>query len=419
MNKNIALLINLTQTWASRGTYALASLILLLVITTSCDRRPLELEDPATGDYAKILLLTDWKNLGEVPTGMTAIFFPEDGSQPTTIMTNNIGRNIVRLKRGTYKILIFNQSIYEFGSMSFADMGKFETALARLNQLNGNSTSTAADYTWFRSVCHNQDSIDMAVRSPELFNADRITYEVTPEICARQKYIEENPSGWGDIVEEFADTIFSIPPPVPPTMYIKVRVKGLNNAYQVKGYITNMAKADYFGPWYNNEEKAIHVLGNWTLAADAGDKTRGYSTTSFRCFGVPGLRVSTADNMHTSRYWEEEYKASRMSARALTASEYTRALDVIDYGRNMLYLEYLLKDGQTHKHFAFDVTDFITYTEGQLRLDLVLDLDPNAPGGSDTPPVILPDVPDVIGSGGAGFDATVEDWKHEDHNISF
>ncbi len=88
---------------------SLALLLLVLVAAvTSCHRRPLE-DEFEEGEYAEILLQTDWKLLDEKPTGISAYFFPEDGSSPTQLMSNNIWENTVRLRRGRYKVLVFNQ----------------------------------------------------------------------------------------------------------------------------------------------------------------------------------------------------------------------------------------------------------------------------------------------------------------------
>lgn len=86
-------------------------IVIVIVNAVSCSRRPLEEEAP-TGSYADILLMTDWKLLPETPTGISAIFYPDDGSTPVRIMANNIKQNVVRLRRGTYHVIVFNQSEY-------------------------------------------------------------------------------------------------------------------------------------------------------------------------------------------------------------------------------------------------------------------------------------------------------------------
>lgn len=378
------------------------AILFLAVLIASCDRRPLE-DVWSTGDYADILLVTDWSQLEEVPTGLTAIFYPDNGGEPISIVSNNIRQNVVRLPRGSYHMLVFNQSVYEFGSMSFSGMDKFDTACATLQQLTTNSSVTAADYRWLSTMLTQRDSLDMAARTPEPFNADRLVYEVTEDMCKRQYYketgIAQNIPVW-DLPEpeEYVDTIFSTPPPVPPTLHVKVRVKGINNAYQVRAYITNMARSDLFGPHVNTSEPAIHVMSDWKISTNPDNVKLGEITSSIRCFGVPEMKVTETDIY-------KGYDKPAPTGRAGTG---------VDYGENFLVLDFLLKDGKTHSQFVFEVSDDITYDEDALRLDVELEV-----GTGGDFPVILPDVPDVIGSGGAGFDATVEDWKHEDHTIGF
>lgn len=416
-------------------------LVLLLVLVSlglaSCERRPLEEEWQSNG-YAEILLITDWEKLlpYETPTGLTAIFYPTAGGNPVTVMSNNTYQNVVRLGRGKYDVLVFNQSIYEFGSMTFTDMNAFATACANLNPLTAGNTLTAADYKWLSQVLSSPDSVALGMREPEYFHADRFQYEVTEELCMRQFYKENGVVGvdvpvWDvPTAEEYVDTIFSTPPPVPPTLYARVRVKGLNNVHQVRAYITDMARADRFGPHVNTDESALHVISNWGVHANPGDKTRGIIEGSVRCFGLPTQIVTHNDFNHlvtdqlagapSSKAVVDHRSPSKVVMDHWTPDE-RRPHTLIDYGRNILYLEVLLRDGKTHCTFAFDVTDRIIYTEEELRLDIVLEIGdyPGAIGGDDDYPIVLPDVPDVIGSGGAGFDATVEDWKNEDHTIYF
>lgn len=377
----------------------LTLIILTFVTALSCTRRPLE-EQWEKGNYAEILLLTNWELLKEeVPTGMTAMFYPIDGSTPTVIMTNQIQRNIVRLNKGKYHVLIFNQSVYEFGSMNFSYMEHFETACAALNQLSPNSTLTADDYRWLQTMLHDPDSLKHAVRQPEPFNADRFEYEVTDDMCRRQYYkdqgiLTKTPFPEFPTLDAYVDTINSTPPPVPPTLHVKAHIKGIQNAYQVKGYITNMAHANLFGLHTNTEETAIHVLGTWQITKDGPESTTGVITSNVRCFGVPTMKV-TGDLY---------FDFGKRSA--------TRGLVPHDYGDNILVLDFHLRDN-THRAHSFVVTHDLTYDEEVLRLDVELGIDEQ---GKD---IILPDVPDIIGDGGAGFDATVEDWKHEDHTVSF
>lgn len=373
---------------------ALASLVLFITtIFSSCDRRALEEENLATGEYADILLLTDWSLLPEVPTGMTAIFYPTDGSTETVVMSNNTVGNVVRLKKGKYKALVFNQSIYEFGSMTFYGMNRFESALVKGVSLNETvSQETVADLAWFKNVVHsNPDSISKVIRSLQPFNSDRFTYEVTNEMCLRQykKELGQAMDPWEGVnPAAFVDTIRSTPPPVAPNMHITIHVRGIHNLYRVRAYISNMALADLFGLHRNTGDDAIQILSDWKVRVSEDDKKRGDVKTSFRTFGTPSMLVTESD--------------VNIDYGPRAASDDSRAYN----GENKLFVQFELRDAKTVITHMFDVTKDIVYIKDELTLMVELDI--------DTP---LPDVPDVIGSGGAGFDADVEDWKEEDKDI--
>ena len=66
----------------------------------------------------------------EVPTGMTVMVFPWSGGAPHTVLTNEITHADFSLEPGKYRILVFNQSTTEFGSLDFLGMDSYETARA-------------------------------------------------------------------------------------------------------------------------------------------------------------------------------------------------------------------------------------------------------------------------------------------------
>lgn len=385
--------------------------VFLSLSLVSCERRPLEVQNPE-GQYCDILLLTDWRLLDDTPTGLTAMFFPEDGGTPTIVMSNNTVGNVIRLNKGRYKMLVFNQSIYEFGSMAFSDIEKFETIKARLVSLSDVVTQeTVSDYNWIKQAVHgNPDSLMLVVRNPEAFNADRMVYEVTDEMCKRQWDMEYGDAAnpWGDVAKRhYIDTIHSTPPPVAPTMHITINVKGIDNAYSVRAYISNMARSDLFGPHRNTEEEAIHVISNWKIQVNPDDPTRGKVTTSFHTFGTPSMQVTQNDIFQT---WgsSRSQSSTRDSGNDPQSSTRGSGITLDTYGNNRLYIEFLLHDGTTVVQEDFDVSEDITYDDDQLLLDVELDMG-----------ATLPDVPDQMGAGGAGFDADVEDWKNQDEDIIF
>lgn len=370
-------------------------LLPIILIVTSCERRPLEGEVD-TGDYSDILLVTNWDKLEEEPTGMTAMFFPVEGGLPTIVISNNTVNNKIRLKQGKYRFVVFNQSITEFSSMNFLQTEKFETIHAQLESLSsGNSIQEQSLYNWVKeSLNGNAEAISQVVMNPQPFNADRQTYEVTAEMCKRQYRLEQDiahDSWGGEGLPSVVDTIYSTPLPVAPEMHITLHVKGIQNAYQTRALLTNMARSNLFGPHMNLEEKAIHAISAWKIEKDEEDNTRGTMTATFRTFGLPGMQV-------TKNQLQIVGVGSKPTSRGITLSTTTN---------NVLYIEFLLRDGTTHVVNEFDVTGNITYEEDKLLLNVDLYIDKT-----------LPDVEDKTGAGGTGFDATVDEWVKKDTTIN-
>jgi len=59
--------------------------------------------------------------------------YPRDNSHPPYLYkTNDLSGVMVSLPVGTYDIMVFNQSVDEFGSLRFEGMDKYSTASAVL-----------------------------------------------------------------------------------------------------------------------------------------------------------------------------------------------------------------------------------------------------------------------------------------------
>lgn len=103
---------------------------LLIILFTSC------IYDDYSGcpqkDGRKMVRINvDWHLFDkEVPTGMTVMVFPWSGGAPHTVLTNEITHADFSLEPGKYRVLVFNQSTTEFGTLDFLGMDSYETARA-------------------------------------------------------------------------------------------------------------------------------------------------------------------------------------------------------------------------------------------------------------------------------------------------
>ena len=60
----------------------------------------------------------DWGPCGIDPDGMTALFYPVDGGEPSRFLTNTVTGDEVRLRKGIYNVVVFNQAAEEYSYLN-------------------------------------------------------------------------------------------------------------------------------------------------------------------------------------------------------------------------------------------------------------------------------------------------------------
>ena len=91
-------------------------LLFLCLCLSSCERREL-----TYFEEAEINVEVDWSRSGlsESGYGATTMFYPVDGNTPMKVLMGNREQTTVRLHEGSYRVLVFNRSQDDFGSISF------------------------------------------------------------------------------------------------------------------------------------------------------------------------------------------------------------------------------------------------------------------------------------------------------------
>ena len=93
-----------------------------LLLLWGCDRR-----DITYYTEAEFSIRVDWSNsrldAEESGYGATAVFYPQDGSFPITVLMGDRNSERVRLHTGRYDVIVFNRSFTDFGSLAFRGEG--------------------------------------------------------------------------------------------------------------------------------------------------------------------------------------------------------------------------------------------------------------------------------------------------------
>lgn len=327
--------------------------IAVTLVLNSCERRPLTYNYHPWGE---IRVNVDWTAFGETPTGMTLMFFPENGGEPIVTVTTETSSTVISLKAARYNILVFNQSTVEFGSLDFRGMENYNTAEVFTKEITSQ---------WYASKGNDEKP----AREPERLGVGRMeNFEMTEDMVKESTLLRKQ-----NLNSETV-TLTLHPQCIVATAIAKVRVKGVHNVRSIRGAMTGMAEGHYLAQGKTNERKVTHLLEEWKIKSDETNYTMGEVTATFTTFGLPAEKVIRADEM----------------------------MD------NHLVLSFLLVDNRTVKDFEFNVTDRIE----KIEEELILTVEVGTSTSVEDKPVEVEDVKPENGSEG-GFDATVDKWEDE------
>lgn len=315
------------------------ALVMLPALLTACEMRTISPYDVNYDeDRAHISLDVDWSLMDEEPTGMTVIFYPTDGSQPYTYVTNEVHHIERSLPETDYDILVFNQSVEEFSSIRFRGMDLFETAEAYVPE--STESTSRLDRLYGRGNGSRGYIANSHLQPKSLGSASLSTKNNTKPTRGyiANSHLQPKPK-----VGQFSAT---------------VHVAGLQNAIRANGAITGLASGAYLSNLGGVSKLSLtQEIDDWELQYNE-DGSIGSIHATIGTFGLSpavGSRGKISD-----------------PTRSGLMNEYVEESEDDDYN-NILYLNFLLKDG-TYVSYRFDVTDAVEDYTAEVEVELVLDL---------------------------------------------
>ena len=365
---------------------ALFSAIALFACVTGC-RRPLYV---AGDEFHSVILHTDWRQYqSSDPDGMTAWFFPKDGSTTSyRITTANVREASLYLPSGEYTGVVIDYSPDEYGRQEFLDMDYAEGARViateagyqpdSLSQLYG----PVAFHTPIQPV-REDTGLSLVTNQPEMMALDTLQ---NMRVSGGQygyyiPYSQKDTYQTTLSVQEF----YAFPVSPIWRMRIRVYVKGIDYLYQTEGSIAGLADGRFLARNVNTDHPCLISIQDWEVQR-TGDNV-GYISATINTFGLPGSR----------RPVDVDAKSGDGEPLQLLNWEGTVPLEAADIRLN---LKLLLRDHETVRYYHFDVGEWVISFDDQLVLRI--DLDDDFPG--------TPDLPYVEPYNSAGFDAEVTPW---------
>lgn len=221
---------------------------------------------PQESDRKMVRINVDWHLFDkEVPTGMTVMVFPWSGGAPHTVLTNEITHADFSLEPGKYRVLVFNQSTTEFGTLDFLGMDSYETARA------------VVQHTTSRWYSRGDDEL----------------IGVEPEWLASDKLDEF------EVSDDFSEVTLT-PKNVLSQIQVSVKVPGIKNLRYVRGSLTGISEGFLLGQGKPLLSKVTYLLESWTKSVDENEATLGTLKASVKCFGLPETASPDAENNQLS-----------------------------------------------------------------------------------------------------------------------
>ena len=238
---------------------------LLIILLTSCIYDDYS-DCPQESDRKMVRINVDWHLFDkEVPTGMTVMVFPWSGGAPQTVLTNEITHADFSLEPGKYRVLVFNQSTTEFGTLDFLGMDSYETARA------------VVQHTTSRWYSRGDDEL----------------IGVEPEWLASDKLDEF------EVSEDFSEVTLT-PRNVLSHIQVSVKVPSIGYLRYARGSLTGISEGFLLGQGKPLKSKVTYLLESWTKTIDVNDATLGTLKSSVKCFGLPETVSPDAENNQLS-----------------------------------------------------------------------------------------------------------------------
>ena len=344
----------------------LCGIALTLLLLTSCERRPLEVY---FNKVVNVRVDVDWTTyFGEKPSGMTMLLYQDNNELMRSVISNEVNSQTLRLQPAVYKLVIFNLSPDEFGSIKFENLNDHNEAAARAVPI-----TTRTNRAW--------DKNERYMADPEPIGVAVDTLTITEDMLS-DDYLQFVDYRKRNNIPDTIDVVFNeTVNPMTTRLNVRVMVKGFSSMRSLESSITGMSDGFYLSRVDRTQETGKMILDTWSATPIEGEDNKGWVTTSISTFGLP---------------FGKEMAANR------------------EPEDNVLHMAFLLKDGTTTE-FEYNVGKIMKYltptgdalTKEEILREIVVEIVLDDP--IDTPD--LPPV-DPDSESGAGFDAHVDDWEY-------
>lgn len=222
---------------------------------------------------SELLLRVDWDTYADGrPTGMSLYTYNEEGDGEQ-LVTNDVDSVTLRRHDGRYRLMLFNLSTDEFGSMNFHSMDDIDSAGVMLTTVTQRSNRS-----WDKGVVYQ--------REPEQLYVALDTLVFPPKLMATRA------------TDTVRYVVVERPRPLVSRLIIRVRIENIRGMRSVEGSIDGFSAGCRLADGVGTDSTGTHLLDTWKTTVDSVGAQNGYITTSITTFGLPpGSGRKAEDNV--------------------------------------------------------------------------------------------------------------------------
>lgn len=303
----------------------------VLIAALGCQRRPLEY---FYKPEAKIVLEVDWSDFPEKPTGMTVFLF-KDGEAGKAFTTTEVDQTELNISAGHYKLFVMNQSMTEFGGITFKDMNTYETAEAVISKvaskwyaiMKGVIASQEGEGDELHGVGAQPEDLGIAIADEFTISEDEVKnfqYQYAKWRKGKGKQDGDGEAADDAPVDKDAPalrTISAVAHNVVSRLHVKIYFHNIPTLHSVRTSMEGLADSYLLTKNTTSQKEVAQLMEKWDIHVTSTDGVDGYVETTIHTFALPnGEKSVTGRNPQLNTF---TVQALHRDLKTITEEAYT------------------------------------------------------------------------------------------------
>ena len=234
------------------------------------------------------------------------VFLYKDGEAPQSYTTSDVDKAELNITAGHYKLFVMNQSMTEFGGITFKDMNSYENAEAVISKV------ASKWYAIMKGVIASQEGDDLpgvGIQPEDLGIAIADEFTISEEEVKNFQYEyakwrkgKGKQDGDGEAPDDAPidqdapalRTVKAVAHNVVSRLHIKIYFKNIPTLYSVRTSMEGLADSYLITQNTTSRQDVAQLIEKWDIHITSTDGTEGYVESTIHTFALPNGVKSVA-----------------------------------------------------------------------------------------------------------------------------